>query len=58
MHECLRDECLVQNATEQFIPFKKVGQVVRLEKRERDQLFTLYSLVLTSVSGVTQSNTS
>lgn len=38
MHECLRDECLVQNATEQFIPFKRVGQVVRLEKKERDQL--------------------
>lgn len=37
MHERLRDECLVQKAAEQFIPFKRVGQVVRLEK-ERDQL--------------------
>lgn len=37
VHECLRDECLVQNPTEQFILFKK-GQVVRLEKKESDQL--------------------
>ena len=38
VRECIRDVCLVQNPTEQFILFKRVGQVVRLEKKESDQL--------------------
>lgn len=61
MHERLRDECLVQKAAEQFIPFKRVGQVVRLEKKRERSTLSLcgfYSLVLTNVSGVIQSNTS
>ena len=61
MHERLRDECLVQKAAEQFIPFKRVGQVVRLEKKRNRPTLSLcgfYSLVLTNVLGVIQSNTS
>lgn len=61
MHERLRDECLVQKAAEQFIPFKRVGQVVRLEKKRKRSTLSLcgfYSLVLTNVLGVIQSNTS
>ena len=41
MHERLRDECLVQKAAEQFIPFKRVGQVVRLEKKRKRSTLSL-----------------
>lgn len=47
---------VAQNPTERFIPFKKVVQVIRLEKNLSSNLSLcgFYSLVLTRVSGVMQ----